>query len=721
MLNIQDLTNDKILLHTKRVEFDGKTVPSLGGIPLLRKIGQGGMGAVYVGYRQLLQREVAVKVLPQQVAAQDEQMTERFLREARLAAKIASEHLVAVEDVGEENGISYLVMEYVKGCGASDLLKKEKGGLPEAKALDIAIGATTGLAAAHEAGVVHRDIKPDNILVPYDVNGFPQHTKAKVADLGIARPIDSGGQSLTMARLAIGTPGYMAPEQATDAKTAGKPADVFAMGATLYCLLSGEAPFEGESPTSVLMATLKDPHKPIKKLKADVSMATATILDLCLEKDPTKRPRDAGALLALLKGARGGLGGTPIPAESAEALATLSRPTAPRRNLLIAGIAVVVLAAVGWFTMGGGKTDPTTPPASGTPPAAAPISITVYSGPEKEAVLKEWAKAFHASPVSNGATVNVKALSLSKTIDAIVDDPNFDVQIWSPSSSMFAADAAIRWKEKRGTELIASSTSVARGVLAFLMFKNRHDVFVKKHGPLTFESLSKAFSETPSWESMGGPKEWGDLCFAIPRPSKYAVGALAIASMAAVANEEMSRLEPHDIENEAFRKWGSGLTRAFAIESSGEITVRDMVQFGASKYDGLVGYEDTIIDQITALEDRNGEVVVTYPFVNVWSDHPLCVLAGGKSTPAQQKVAQTFVDFCYEPDQQTKLLAEGFRPGNPKVLLGKESLWETMKSRGVSKEISVALTDPPSPAIYEALKTESEDWMKKFYKDPKSK
>ena len=90
MLNIQDLTNDKILLHTKRMEFDGKTVPSLGGIPLLRKIGQGGMGAVYVGYRQLLQREVAVKVLPQQVAAQDEQMTERFLREAQLAAKIAS-------------------------------------------------------------------------------------------------------------------------------------------------------------------------------------------------------------------------------------------------------------------------------------------------------------------------------------------------------------------------------------------------------------------------------------------------------------------------------------------------------------------------------------------------------------------------------------------------------------------------------------------------------
>ena len=717
MLNIQDLTNDKILLHTKRMEFDGKTVPSLGGIPLLRKIGQGGMGAVYVGYRQLLQREVAVKVLPQQVAAQDEQMTERFLREARLAAKIASEHLVAVEDVGEENGISYLVMEYVKGCGASDLLKKEKGGLPEAKALDIAIGATTGLAAAHEAGVVHRDIKPDNILVPYDVNGFPQHAKAKVADLGIARPIDSGGHSLTMARLAIGTPGYMAPEQATDAKTAGKPADVFAMGATLYCLLSGEAPFEGESPTSVLMATLKDPHKPIKKLKADVSMATATILDLCLEKDPAKRPRDAAALLALLKGARGGLSGTPIPAESAEALATLSRTATPRRNLLIAGAAVVVLAAVGWFMMGGDTPTPTNAQA----PAAAPVTITVYSGPEKEAVLKEWAKAFNDSPVSNGATVNVKALSLSKTIDAIVDDPKFDVQVWSPSSSMFAADAAIRWKEKHGTELISASTSVARGVLAFVMFKNRHDVFVKKHGPLTFETLSKAFIETPSWESMGGPKEWGDLSVAIPRPSKYAVGALAIASMAAVANSEMTKIEPHDIESETFRKWGRGLTKAFAIESSGEITVRDMVQFGASKYDGIVGYEDTIIDQIAALEDRNGEVVVTYPFVNVWSDHPLCILDGGKSSPAQKKVAQTFVDFCYQPEQQHKLLSEGFRPGNPKVLLGNESLWETYASRGVTKLINIALTDPPSPAIYEALKAESEDWMKKYYKDPKSK
>lgn len=719
MLNIQDLTNDKILLHTKRMEFDGKTVPSLGGIPLLRKIGQGGMGAVYVGYRQLLQREVAVKVLPQQVAAQDEQMTERFLREARLAAKIASEHLVAVEDVGEENGISYLVMEYVKGCGASDLLKKEKGGLSEEKALDIVIGATTGLAAAHDAGVIHRDIKPDNILVPYDPNGFPQHAKSKVADLGIARPIDSGGHSLTMARLAIGTPGYMAPEQATDAKTAGKPADVFAMGATLYCLLSGEAPFEGESPTSVLMATLKDPHKPIKKLKADVSMSTATILDRCLEKDPTKRPRDAAALLALLKCARSGLGGstTPADAETAAMLATMSSPAAPRRNLLIAGIAVVVLATVGWFTMGGGTPTPTTPPGSGT----TPVTITVCAGPEKETVLKEWAKAFHASPVSNGAMVSVKAMSLSKTVDAIVGDPDFDVQVWSPSSSMFAADAAIRWKAKHGSELISSSTSVARGVLAFVMFKNRHEVFVKKHGPLTFETLSKAFTETPSWESMGGPKEWGDLSVAIPRPSKFAVGALTIASMAAVANSEMARLEPHDLESEVFRKWGRGLTKALAVESPGEFTVRDMVQFGASKYDGVVGYEDTIIDQIAALEDRSGEVVVTYPFVNVWSDHPLCILNGGKSSPEQKKVAQAFVDFCYQPEQQQKLLPEGFRPGNPKVLLGSGSLWETYASRGVSKAISVALTEPPSPAIYEALKAESEDWMKNWHKDPKSK
>jgi len=258
-------------------------------------------------------------------------------------------------------------------------------------------------------------------------------------------------------------------------------------------------------------------------------------------------------------------------------------------------------------------------------------------------------------------------------------------------------------------------------VLAFVMFKDRHEVFVKKYGPVTFESLSKACSETPTWEAMGGPKEWGDFSFAIPRPSKFAVGALAMASMAAVANKEMGRLEPHDVENDAFRAWGRGLTRALSVETPGEITIRDMVQFGASKYDGVVGYEDTIIDQIAALEDRNGEIVVSYPAVNVWSDHPLCLLGGGKSTPAQQKVAQAFAEFCLEPAQQQKLLSEGFRPGNPKVFLGKESLWEAYASRGVSKAISVALTEPPSPAIYEALKAESEDWMKNFHKDPKSK
>ena len=310
-LPMQDLSSERLLRDAPRVENNGRTCPALNGIPLLAKIGQGGMGAVYYGIHPRLNSEVAVKVLPFHLAEQDPGMVKRFFREAQIAAQVRSPHLVNVMDVNEDSGLFFLVMEFVPGSTAGHLLKAmvEKGqtGLSELETLDIAIGACEGLHAAHSQGIVHRDLKPENIMVPY----LSRHDKtkydlknSKLMDLGLARNEDSNSQSLTGVQAAMGTPGYMAPEQALDAKTADKRSDVFGMGATLYALLAGRAPFRGEAVMKVLMATMHEPHEPISKVRTDISPTLQEIVDKCLDKKQENRFNDAQQLMRALKNCR---------------------------------------------------------------------------------------------------------------------------------------------------------------------------------------------------------------------------------------------------------------------------------------------------------------------------------------------------------------------------------------------------------------------------------
>lgn len=310
-VSIQDLSGDKLLISAPRIAFENRSVPALGGIPLLARLGQGGMGAVYFGLKTMLKKEVAVKVLPMHLAQQQPQLVQRFLREAQIAAKIESPHLILVTDVAEDGGLFYLVMEYVHGVSAGAQLKSARQtgvqGLEEAIALDICIAATTGLAAAHAAGVIHRDVKPENIMIPKRHNELA-FSAAKLADLGLARADDIGGPSLTGAQAAMGTPGYMAPEQALNARRAGKPADIFSMGATLYALLGGVAPFKGETATEAVIATIQKQHAPMLQVRPNVSPVTAELIERCLNKDPVKRYVDAMALQRALSVCRASLG-----------------------------------------------------------------------------------------------------------------------------------------------------------------------------------------------------------------------------------------------------------------------------------------------------------------------------------------------------------------------------------------------------------------------------
>jgi serine/threonine protein kinase len=304
----QTLLNDAFLSNAPRMVLEGREVPALGGMPLISKLGQGGMGAVYLGIHCGLAREVAVKVLPFHLAQTRPELVKRFFREARIAANINSEHLVRVTDVAQEGTLSYLVMEFVAGKSAAGLLKDKifsgVSGLEEAAALDICIATCKGLAAAHAANIVHRDIKPDNILVPLgaDKKSFA-YAAAKLADLGLAR-FDEENHSMTGAESCLGTPGYMAPEQIVDSRTGGKPADVFGLGATLYALLCGSAPFSGDTAMKAMWSTLDEAHSPIRAARTAVSKSTAEVIDICLAKEPEHRYANGAALLKALEACR---------------------------------------------------------------------------------------------------------------------------------------------------------------------------------------------------------------------------------------------------------------------------------------------------------------------------------------------------------------------------------------------------------------------------------
>lgn len=294
-LSPEDLRTDPYL---GLLPVDERGRPVLGGIPLLRRLGVGGIGAVYYAIHPRLEIEVAVKVLPADHLTQDPDALSRFLKEARLTASLVSEHIVRVFDVDSDLDRHFIVMEYVRGMNAQEYLeraqKKGRPALSENRALRIVLAATRGLRVAHRAGVIHRDIKPGNILIP---DGKPGD--AKLTDLGLGKSIEAG-TSVTQTNVVIGTEGFLPPEQVLEARKVGPRADVYSMGATLYALVAGHPPIEGSGQMSVLFDTI---HKKPQPVPEHISAPVRAVIERCLDKKPSNRYPDGAALLTALKSA----------------------------------------------------------------------------------------------------------------------------------------------------------------------------------------------------------------------------------------------------------------------------------------------------------------------------------------------------------------------------------------------------------------------------------
>jgi serine/threonine-protein kinase len=249
------------------------------------RIGTGGMSAVYLAFDTVLERRVAIKQLHRDVAA-DAAQIERFRREARAVAQLNHPHVVGVIDVGEDNGSPYIVFEYVEGETLKDRIRRN-GRLEIPEAVAYAIEIARALGAAHARGIVHRDVKPQNVLV--DEEG-----SAKVTDFGIARTL--GQEGLTAEGRVLGTTDYVSPEQALGHQVTGQ-SDIYSLGIVLFEMLTGDVPFHGENQVAVAMKHVREELPDVQVLRPEVSSTTAAVLERATAKDLNRRHRSAAALI----------------------------------------------------------------------------------------------------------------------------------------------------------------------------------------------------------------------------------------------------------------------------------------------------------------------------------------------------------------------------------------------------------------------------------------
>jgi serine/threonine protein kinase len=231
-------------------------------------VGAGGMATVYKAFDSTLERPVALKVMRREVTGDPDQL-ERFRREARAAAKLSHAHIVTVIDAGEENDRPYIVFEYVPGETLKQRIKS-RGRLPVTEAVAYAIEIGSALVAAHGAGLVHRDVKPQNVLL--DSAGH-----AKVADFGIARELEAN-DGLTKTGRVLGTTDYVAPEQAMGEDVTGQ-SDVYSLGIVLFEMLTGEVPFKGENHVAVAMKHVKEQLPDVQRLRPEISSTLAAVIE----------------------------------------------------------------------------------------------------------------------------------------------------------------------------------------------------------------------------------------------------------------------------------------------------------------------------------------------------------------------------------------------------------------------------------------------------------
>jgi eukaryotic-like serine/threonine-protein kinase len=302
-----------------------------GRYEIERAVGSGGMATVFRAFDTVLERPVALKVLDDDRSGDDESL-QRFLHEARAAARLAHPNIVAVLDRGQQEGRQFIVFEHVEGETLKDRVARE-GPLPVRDAAEIGAAVARALDCAHSNGVVHRDVKPQNVLLTAD--GVP-----KVTDFGIARSTASSGS--TDPGTVLGTSSYIAPEQARGEEV-GPETDVYSLGCVLYELLTARPPYAGETFYAVAVRHVREPVPDVRAARPDCPPELAALVERCLAKAPEERPTAAEAAAELTKLAEAPSPVSTPPVDERTLVIRRARPSAPRRRRRWNGIAALVV------------------------------------------------------------------------------------------------------------------------------------------------------------------------------------------------------------------------------------------------------------------------------------------------------------------------------------------------------------------------------------------
>ncbi|AUX30706.1 MULTISPECIES: serine/threonine-protein kinase [Sorangium] len=356
-----------------------------------RVLGRGGMGLVVSAHHVSLRHRVALKFLLPEGRTTPGAL-ERFFREAQAAAAIASEHIARVIDVGQtDEELPYFVMEHLSGIDLEALVET-RGPLPVEQAVSYVIEACDALAEAHALGIVHRDLKPGNLFLASRADGS---TLIKVLDFGISKASEAGAlglnAKLTTSSVVLGSPRYMSPEHIRNTRTVDARSDIWALGMTLYQLLTGRLPFENDAVSALFVSIVTDPPVPPRAHRPEIPVELEYILLMCLEKNPAHRPQTVAELVSLLE---------PLASERARLTAarilrramgneTVDAPPAPDRPRVVDEDAPTLTGsrsvAPGTWCVAAeraqGSAPPTQPSAADPPPAAIAASVPPMAGP----------------------------------------------------------------------------------------------------------------------------------------------------------------------------------------------------------------------------------------------------------------------------------------------------------------------------------------------------
>jgi len=422
-----------------------------GRYRVLRKLGEGAMGAVYLAEQLSISRKVALKVLHQQFA-RDREFVQRFHQEAKLAASLSDPRITTVFDFDRaDDGSLFIVMEYLEGTLLSEVIDGERP-MPVRRAVRLGLQIADGLGAAHTAGVVHRDIKPQNIMV------LSPGDSVKLMDFGIAR-LGHGQDAahLTRAGMLIGTPNYMAPEQIEGRPVSAK-TDIYAFGVVLYEMLAGKPPFSGPTSIAVLGKQLREPPPPLRSVRPEAPPLLEQVVMQALEKQPESRQPSMADVARRLRIAAGGTAHAERPAS----------PTAPGRLTPSAwtstAVALALLVAAGTVVvlLHGGRT---LSPASTASPRVRQSAPTA-SPPEPAPATVAQTRPLRRDPVAIQAAVEAKLRDAGLLRTQGADDRGVTVEAIDPDG-VVRLSGVVRSADERDAVLrLTRSVSGVNGVVS---------------------------------------------------------------------------------------------------------------------------------------------------------------------------------------------------------------------------------------------------------------